>query len=515
MNDYILDYEQVLDKLDDLSKNTKIKRENNIGITKYGLPINCYSLGKGNKSIVVTGCTHGSEIISTDFILKLMNDLSDGKEKFLNDFKIYFIPMLNPEGYLITTSAIRAKVPRNSSAETQEKFAKEYYLAYKNDDVSAINRKKDGKEVDRTSLKAHQEIFNDIDPNCIPEKYKEIRDKISQIFEKYKDLPKGSLITWSANADGIDLQANSRYNPSVDRIKNGETIYKDNLRHSNINISHPGPINCPFDNEEGFKYTNEIIAINSFLDKLNKKNELYAYYNYHSTGGIIYQRPIASDENDKAIMEKTIENYFFSKIYEGKLEENGSSYKIEKNQGNRTSTNDSFRIMYPLDLLIELSPMGGNPIGPYGDKKGNYNKTIESNIKAFKSSMKIFEISKMLTQEMYGKFENLNDNRANNDIKIDENNDMRDDIKIDANDDIRNDLPNKTISDIQRCMKKGNISDKNVMDAYDVIDMIYDEFYDKIKKLQIDKNNNDDGTNLNNVNKKFDGSDNLDNRYER
>ena len=49
MNDYILDYEQVLDKLDDLSKNTSIKRENNIGITKYGLPINCYSLGKGNK----------------------------------------------------------------------------------------------------------------------------------------------------------------------------------------------------------------------------------------------------------------------------------------------------------------------------------------------------------------------------------------------------------------------------------------------------------------------------------
>ena len=70
----------------------------------------------------------------------------------------------------------------------------------------------------------------------------------------------------------------------------------------------------------------------------------------------------------------------------------------------------------------------------------------------------------------------------------------------------------------QTTTAKGNILDKNVMDAYDVIDMIYDEFYDKIKKLQIDKNNNDDGTNLNNVNnvnKKFDGSDNLDNRYER
>ena len=56
------------------------------------------------------------------------------------------------------------------------------------------------------------------------------------------------------------------------------------------------------------------------------------------------------------------------------------------------------------------------------------------------------------------------------------------------------------------------------MDAYDVIDIIYDEFYDKIKKLQIDKNNNNDGTklnNLNNLNKKIDGSGNLDNRYER
>ena len=80
---------------------------------------------------------------------------------------------------------------------------------------------------------------------------------------------------------------------------------------------------------------------------------------------------------------------------------------------------------------------------------------------------------------------------------------------------MRNDLSNKKISDIQKCMKKGNILDKNVMDAYDVIDMIYDEFYDKIKKLQIDKNNNNYGTNLNNLNKKIDGSDNLDNRYER
>lgn len=505
-DDYILDYEQVLKKLDNLHKRTCVTKEKDIGVTKYGLPINCYSVGKGNKVIVVTGATHGSEIVSTDFILKLMENLSDGKEKFLNNFKICFIPMLNPEGYLITTSAIRAKIPRNASIEMQEQFARKYYLAYKNDDILGLNRKKRGEETDRTSIKTHQEIFSDISAECISNKYKKIKDRVSKILEKYNDIPKGSLAIWSANADGIDLQANSKYNPVINRIKKGETVYKDDLRHSNIKISHPGPINCPFDVDKGFEYTNEVIAINNFLKELKEKNKLYAFYNFHSTGGIIYQRPIQSNLNKEELSQKTIENYFFSKIYSGKPKENYPLYRIEKKEGKRTSTNDFFRIIYPIDLLIELSEMGGNPIGPYGDKDGNYQKTIDSNIKAFKSSMKVFEISKMLTQEMYSKFENLNDNRAN------------DDIKIDTNNDIRNDLPNKTISDIQRCMKKGNILDKNVMDAYDVIDMIYDEFYDKIKKLQIDKNNNDDGTNLNNVNnvnKKFDGSDNLDNRYER
>jgi len=472
-DDYILDYEQVLDKLDNLSKTTKILKEKNIGITRYGLPISCYSIGKGNKSIVVTGATHGSEIISTDFVLKLMESLSKEKDKFLNDFKIYFIPMLNPEGYLITTSAIRTKIPRNSDIKIQEKFAKEYYLAYKNDDILEINRRKNGKEADRTSIKNHQKFFNNIDVNCIPEKYKKIKDKVSKIYEKYKDLPKGSLITWSANADGIDLQANSKYNPAINKIKKGETIYKDNLRHSNIKISHPGPINCPFDIEEGFKYTNEIIAINEFLKKLNKENKLYAYYNYHSTGGIIYQRPIKSNECEKDIKEKTIENYFFSKIYAGKPEENYPSYKIEKNEGKRTSTNDFFRIKYPIDLLIELSSMGGNPIGPYGDKKGNYKRTIESNIKAFKTSMKVFEISKMLTEEMNCAFTNLCYNTLNN-------------------------------------IKTDKISDKNVMDMYDVIDMIYDELYKKINDLQEGKN--DHKINANNVSKSYNESDNRDER---
>ena len=448
---YILDYEQVLSKLEELTKKPNITKENDIGKTKYGLPISCYSIGEGDKAIVVTGATHGSEIITTDFILKLMENLADSKEKF--NFKIYFIPMLNPEGYLITSSAIRTKLPRKANIEAQEKFAKEYYLAYKDDDLEAIEKIQNGEETDRLHKKRHQQIFDDIDTSCIPNKYQEIRNAVSKIFKKYPDLPKGSLVTWSANADGIDLQANSRYNPSIEKIKNGEKIYKDNLRHSNINISHPGPINCPYDLEKGFEYTKEIEAINKFLDKLNKEHKLQAFYNFHSTGGVIYQRPIKSDENEKDIKEKTIENYFLSKIYSGIPEEDYPAYKIEKNEGKRTSTNDSFRMMYPIDLLIELSKMGGNPLGPYGDNNGNYKKTIESNIKAFTSSMKVFEIAQMLSSEMKDTFAKLSDEKISND---------------------KSNIKNNT--------------EKEIKDTYDVIDMIYDEFNRKIKLLEENKN---------------------------
>ena len=123
----------------------------------------------------------------------------------------------------------------------------------------------------------------------------------------------------------------------------------------------------------------------------------------------------------------------------GKQEDNYPAYKIEKGQSKRTCTNDSFRIMYPVDLLIELSPMGGNPIGPYGDKDGNYRRTMESNIKAFKSSMKVFEISKMLTKEMNISFMKLQKN-------------------------------------------------KEKISTYDVIDMIYEEFYKKVNKMKSDIN---------------------------
>ena len=71
--------------------------------------------------------------------------------------------------------------------------------------------------------------------------------------------------------------------------------------------------------------------------------------------------------------------------------------KISNSQA--TSLNDIFRLKYPLDLLIELSAMGGNPIGPYGDISGNYTNVMESNISAIKKLLEYAPIIKMVSEE--------------------------------------------------------------------------------------------------------------------
>ena len=167
MHNKIYDYEQVMEKLDQLVHNSIITEEKDIGKTKYGLPIKHYSIGKGNKSVVISGGTHGCEIISTDFVLKLMEEMAKGTQRFnkidFNEYKFHFIPILNPEGYLISTSAIRAKIPRKMPEKEAEKICKEYYQQYKNDDIQASARKKQGLEPDRTSVKLHQKLFEDVD----------------------------------------------------------------------------------------------------------------------------------------------------------------------------------------------------------------------------------------------------------------------------------------------------------------------------------------------------------------
>lgn len=342
----ILDYNEV-NKILDSFNNTIVKENEPLNYTENAkLPIRYFTLGNGNKHIVVTAAWHSNEIITTSFVIKLMQYLVNNNYQF-NNLKIHFIPILNPEGYLINTSAIKRKLPSKNIT----KYCYEYYKNFKYDALNPNNK-----------IKLHQLMFEDIDYTCIDNEYFILRDKVQEILSNH---PKGSIIDWSSNGNGIDLNSNT-----INKIVS-QNEYNKQATYNNIRLDIPSPIGYPGNNKDNnFAQEIEILSLTTLLESL--KDSIYGYFNYHSIGGIIYNRP---ESNDNFI---TIYNYLLSKYYQ-----TYTNYKVIRNKSNIiTSVNDTLRIKYLGNLLIELSPMMGNPIGVYGDIN-NYNNTINSNIKSF------------------------------------------------------------------------------------------------------------------------------------
>src|SRR5690606_25464390 len=105
----ILSYESVLEVLDGIISDSKVDIQDKTSFkTAYGYPINHYVVGNGSKDIFVVGTTHGNEIITTDFVLNLFYKLTQDNEYsgLLDEYNFHIIPVLNPEGYIITTTAI-------------------------------------------------------------------------------------------------------------------------------------------------------------------------------------------------------------------------------------------------------------------------------------------------------------------------------------------------------------------------------------------------------------------------
>lgn len=362
----ILDYNKC-QKLMDSFNNTIITEVSPIGYTSNEkLPIRHFTLGNGSKQVVVAGSQHANEIITVTFVLNLMSYLVKNNIVF-EDLTIHFIPILNPEGYVVISSAIKEKLGKNATDNEITKFCFDYYKAYRED-----TRNKE------SSIKQHQKLFEDINEKAIKE-YSILKDSVGEILIPH---PKGSIIDWASNGSGIDLNSNTKEN-----IKEPKT-YNKSLVYNNLRVDIPSPIGYPGNNQsKNFTQEVEVISLENLLKSL--KNNCVAFLNYHSVGGLIYQRP---ENNDRFI---TNYNYLLSKFYQEHTIKNSGNYDIKKGQsGKVTSVNDELRLKYPGDILIELSPMGGNPIGPFGDPN-NIKSTIESNILSFIYTMS--NLNKVIT----------------------------------------------------------------------------------------------------------------------
>lgn len=365
----ILDYE-TCQKIMDSYRGIITEREPIGWTANEKLPIRHFTLGNGPKQVVVTGGQHANEIITVSFVLELINYLSKNNIVF-EDLTIHFIPMLNPEGYVVISSAIKERLGKNSTDSEKIKFCFDYYKAFRNDTINRDN-----------PFKQHQKIFEEINNNSI-KGYSILKDSVGEILIHH---PKGSIIDWASNGNGIDLNSNTKEN-----IKEPKT-YNKSLAYNNLRVDIPSPIGHPGNNQsKNFTQEVEVISLQQLLDKL--KNSCTIFLNYHSVGGLIYQRP----ENDDKFI--TSYNYILSKFYQENTIKNASKYDIIKGQSGRAiSVNDQLRQKYPGNILVELSPMGGNPIGPFGDPN-NIKNTIESNIYSFIYTMSNLDKITLLTNK--------------------------------------------------------------------------------------------------------------------
>ena len=212
-----------------------------------------------------------------------------------------------------------------------------------------------------------------------------LKDILNQDEQKF-------IFKWESGLDYSSLRNHIPFKNGLDfelkRIKHIAKTYNKSLAYNNLRVDIPSPIGHPGNNQsKNFTQEVEVISLQQLLDKL--KNSCTLFLNYHSVGGLIYQRP----ENDDKFI--TSYNYILSKFYQENTIKNASKYDIVKGQSGRAiSVNDQLRQKYPGNILVELSPMGGNPIGPFGDPN-NIKSTIESNIQSFIYTMS--NLNKVIT----------------------------------------------------------------------------------------------------------------------
>lgn len=373
----ILDYDEMIETLKSFNKN--IKMQNPIGYTKFGYPIEHYTYGIGDKHIIITGGTHPMELISIHFVLKLMEEIE--KENISIDSKKYtlhFIPIVNPEGTIIVTSAIRTLI-NEENIELEEEICKQYYLNARLDDMYA-------QKYDNKYQKLHHLMFQNASYKCINDKHKELKKSIKNITEKYK-LPLGCLIDWASNGRGVDLNSNVETGKYFEETKRHKSVYMD-LRFNTLDLTKPGPIGKPF-NGDKFKYELENIALLNFYENLRKSNKVIASFIYHACGGLVYYLEKQEQENP---WDKDYNSYEYNRNI-AEIYSKSSNYKIIKSNG-YTTLDTKLMTIIPGTLLIELSTIRANPLSQFIDEldgKEGYTKTINTNIKALLNTIKYLD----------------------------------------------------------------------------------------------------------------------------
>lgn len=288
--------------------------------------------------------------------------------KYINDID-YVVDFEDLKNKLINFSKINLE---NSNDEYYKLFLTEFKNGF---DSNLI-----WNEIDKKNKqKLYQLMFKDDEFKNI--KNTQLQQQIIKQYEEYNH-PKGSQIAYDANGSGINLNANNLTNPGIDLLKNNYNVYGINTR-DNIVRYFKGPIGSPTRDINNFSYEIENKCLFNLLnDSMTNGNYLCTLL-YHGTGGSIFYKPSEKNMDENKYQDYLLYNKTLASVYSLKTD-----YKMLDNS-DTTGYGDYLRKMFPGVLLIELSKMGGNPIGPYGDYDNIY-KTINDNLEAFKNILNYY-----------------------------------------------------------------------------------------------------------------------------
>ena len=340
LNDYILSYSKIHNLLHTLCMNNKNMKKECIGKTAYGYDITSYTIGTGKKHILLIGATHGCELVTVyfniEFLLSILNDKLIQKE-----YTFHIIPVLNPEGYIISSSNVIANVSNLNEYEF-EMLATKYMNIYNKCDELALK----GEKITGGFYKVLKSSINNIHNFYMRRNVKRILNSCN--------LSECVLPIWTANGLGVDQNSNS-----IHRFKEMKELRKKQkcaaLRYNIIPVTVPSPMSYP--GEFTFDRSLENLSLYRYINSLEESCDLKYIFSFHSTGGEIYGYPESCDDRKIKLYSEAMKIY--SSITGYKIIDENLKYGIM----------DYYRkcLDNTICLTIELSKFNGNPIGPYSN----------------------------------------------------------------------------------------------------------------------------------------------------
>lgn len=355
LNKYIYSYDEVIKILDDLTKENENILKKEFGKTSFGFDIPYYTVGNGNTDVILMAGTHGNELVTVTYIMNLIQVLLTAKN-YLKLYTFHVLPVINPEGYIISSSIVIYNTKYMNSKEF-ENYAKKYVKLYMIDDINAEKGIKKDKEYKKLMVSSTEFIENI-----------ELRENVENIL-KSTNLDNRVLSVWQTNGNGIDINSNSIHEfENMRKMRNKQEFGK--MRYNDIPVYMPSPYAYP--GKEIFdKDVPENILLYNFVNKLYNKETLLLFLSYHSTGAQIYGYPNMkhTKENQIDLILKGMYDYRHYTNYELMNE----LHKYGVMDYYRTALNGT------ITLTIEISRINGNPIGPFSNLNNLENEFIDNN----------------------------------------------------------------------------------------------------------------------------------------